>query len=166
MDFVSMVFIALSVCIDDFALSMAYSLQAGAQKKQALGKVLLIFPIIQMILALVGWLAGTGLAQFIDVFDHWIAFGLLSFIGIKLMRESILEMREHKEENDRENGESQTEAKECEGECHDTGCSTTKAQRGLTVMALIGVALATSTDSLAVGLTYALLEVNIAYAVL
>ena len=136
-----MLLIALSVCIDNFALSMAYNLAAGSAKKAILVQILIIFPLVQMGLAFVGWLAGTELGKFIDTFDHWIAFGLLAFIGIKLVLDAAKEFREKK------------------------GRQKSEDILFLTWLAMFIVALATSTDALAVGFTYALIDVNITSAI-
>jgi len=79
---------------------------------------------------LIGWLAGRTVADFIQNYDHWVAFGLLAFVGGKMIWESFFE----KEEKERD------------------------ISKGLT---LITLSVATSIDALAVGLSFAFMQVNI-----
>jgi manganese efflux pump family protein len=92
----------------------------------------LSFGIFQAIMPLIGWLAGRTIVDFISSYDHWVAFGLLAFVGGKMLWESF-----HKEEEKETN--------------RDTS-------RGLTLLTL---SIATSIDALAVGLSFAFIDVNI-----
>jgi putative Mn2+ efflux pump MntP len=82
---------------------------------------------------ILGWLAGRSFVNIISNYDHWIAFGLLAFIGGKMIWESLTE-KEEKERN---------------------------ISHGWTLFTL---SFATSIDALAVGLSFAFLEVNIWFA--
>jgi len=132
--------IALGLSMDAFAVSVA----SGATMKRlhlpnAL-KMALFFGGFQALMPVLGWLAGLGMKSFISGVDHWIAFGLLSAVGGKMLYESL----KIKEEED------------CGGTktCpFDTGT--------LTVLAI-----ATSIDALAVGLTFSVLAVSIITPVL
>ncbi len=83
-----------------------------------------------------GWLAGQILVEFIGRFDHWLAFALLAFIGGKMVWESLRKEDEEKEKK-------------------------TDFTKGLLLLTL---SIATSIDSLAVGLSFAFLDVKIAMA--
>lgn len=132
--------IALGLSMDAFAVAVA----SGATMKRlhlpnAL-KMGLFFGGFQALMPVVGWGAGLSLKGVISGVDHWIAFGLLSAIGGKMLYESF----KIKEEED------------CGGPktCpFDTGT--------LTVLAI-----ATSIDALAVGVTFAALAVSIVTPVL
>ncbi len=90
----------------------------------------------QALMPLIGYFLGAAFASYITSFDHWIAFVLLAFIGINMLREAIFEKDE------------------------DEGCP------GFCPSVMLPMALATSIDALAVGVTYALLpDVNIFLAV-
>ena len=78
-----------------------------------------------------GWLAGIGLKQYVEAYDHWIAFGLLVFIGGKMIYEAIW-------------------IEEVEKKCDP-----------LNLYVLLGLAVATSIDALAVGITFAFLKIAI-----
>ena len=102
--------------------------------------IAIFFGGFQMLMPLIGWLLGSQLVQYIEKFDHWIAFGLLAFIGVKMAIESF------KKEDD-----------ECD--CY------TEAEK-LDLKELFVLAIATSIDALAVGITFALYpDVNIVSAI-
>jgi putative Mn2+ efflux pump MntP len=140
MKLLEILFIALGLSMDAFAVSVA----SGATMKRlhlpnAL-KMGVFFGGFQALMPVLGWAAGLNMKSFIAGWDHWIAFGLLSAVGGKMLYESF----KIKEEE------------ECGGPktCpFDTGT--------LTVLAI-----ATSIDALAVGLTFSLLQVSIIAPVL
>ena len=99
----------------------------------------LFFGGFQGLMPFIGWVIGSRFEQYITSVDHWIAFGLLAFIGGKLLYDTL------REKDDCENGcpiEEKFDYKE-----------------------LLLMAIATSIDALAVGITFAFLEVNIGAAV-
>ncbi|PIU17621.1 MAG: hypothetical protein COT18_13035 [Elusimicrobia bacterium CG08_land_8_20_14_0_20_59_10] len=133
-------FIALGLSFDAFAVSIA----SGATMKRlhlpnAL-KMAFFFGAFQAFMPVLGWLAGRGLKDLISGVDHWIAFGLLLFVGGKMIYESF----ELKKEE------------ECES----------KKTCPFNTGALTVLAVATSIDALAVGLTFSLLSVSILVPVL
>ena len=140
MKLLEILFIALGLSMDAFAVSLA----SGATMKRlhipnAL-KMGLFFGGFQAFMPVLGWAAGLSMKGFISAWDHWIAFILLFAVGGKMVYEAF----KIKEEED------------CGGPktCpFDTGT--------LTVLAL-----ATSIDALAVGLTFSLLQVSIITPVL
>lgn len=127
--------IALGLSMDAFAVAIA----SGATMKRlhlpnAL-KMGLFFGGFQALMPVLGWGAGLSMRSFISGWDHWIAFGLLLGVGGKMLYEAF-QMKEEEE---------------CGGPktCpFDTGT--------LTVLAI-----ATSIDALAVGLTFSLLSLSI-----
>ena len=138
---VEVLFIALGLSMDAFAVAVA----SGATMKRlhipnAL-KMGLFFGGFQALMPVLGWLAGLGMKNFIGGVDHWVAFALLAGVGGKMLYESL----RLKAEEDCADG-----PKTCP---FDTGT--------LTVLAI-----ATSIDALAVGLTFSMLQVSIAAPVL
>jgi manganese efflux pump family protein len=132
-DFASIFLIALSLSADCFAVALS---GAVALKKVALAQVLrmsVCFGAFQTGMQLAGWLAGKTVVDLIAGYDHWIAFGLLAFIGGRMLLESL------HEENEAKKGVDIT--------------------RGFPLIAL---SVATSIDSLAVGLSYAFIDISIA----
>jgi len=97
---------------------------------------------------LAGWLAGSQFKDYIVSIDHWIAFGLLAFIGGKMIHEAY----------DKENGE----AENAEGICEvAVSAQDTAYENPLRMGRLLVLAVATSIDALAVGVSFAFLRVSI-----
>lgn len=115
--------------------AFAAALGKGARlERPGLGEALrtgLIFGGIETLTPLIGWAAGRAASGYIEAFDHWIAFGLLLVIGVKMIWDSL--QRDAEEEKPR--------------------------SHSLAVLALTAVG--TSIDALAVGVTLALIDANI-----
>lgn len=132
--------IGLGVSADAFAVSMC----KGVEMKKIIWKyallIALFFGGFQMIMPLIGWGAGSLFQKYITEFDHWIAFGLLLFLGGKMIYDGIFDKDEKKE------GDEDKPLK-------------------LGFFTLLVMAIATSIDALAVGVTFAFLKVNVWIAV-
>jgi manganese efflux pump family protein len=129
--------IALGLAMDAFAVAIGAGLQLCDVTKRQTFRLAWHFGLFQAFMPILGWLAGLTLVDYIAPVDHWIAFGLLAFIGGKMIYEAL----KHQEEDvDR--------------------CDPTKGWR------LIMLSVATSIDALAVGLSMALLGVDIWYPAL
>ena len=138
MDLITILFIALGLSMDAVAVSLASGCSAGKGKVEPRRALLLafLFGLFQTLMPVAGWLAGLAFKRIIAAVDHWLAFILLAFIGGKM----ILESRR--------------------GEARPPG----DGRLGLPVM--LGLALATSIDALAVGLSFSLLAIDIVMPVL
>jgi len=90
------------------------------------------FGLFQAVMPIIGWSAGLTVRGSIERYDHWIAFGLLSFVGINMIREAFKLEEDARKKRD--------------------------PTRGLT---LVMLSVATSIDALAVGLTISMLKVAI-----
>lgn len=133
MGFAEIFLIALGLSMDAFAVAICKGL---GMKKLNMKMILLIgalFGGFQAGMPLLGWLLGTQFEQYITTFDHWIAFILLGFIGGKMVWESC-----------------RVEEKQ---PCCGVG--------NVNIRELLLLAVATSIDALAVGITFAFLKVNI-----
>lgn len=130
--------------MDAFAVSICHGLQ---MRRRVNVKHLLIiaafFGGFQALMPAIGYLLGSQFKDYIVTVDHWIAFGLLAFIGGKMIWDVI------------------AEAKEGDEDC--PSCS--DEQERLDVRQIALMAVATSIDALAVGITFAFLEVNLLVAV-
>jgi len=129
--------LAVGLSMDAFAVSVCKGLSLRRITLQNASLVGLYFGIFQAAMPLIGYLLGVQFQSKITTIDHWIAFILLSIIGGKMIYESL-----HKKEEICE---------ECNG---DLGFRT-----------MVVLAVATSIDALAVGVTFAFLKVNILQAV-
>lgn len=137
MDLLSLIFLAFGLAMDAFAVSVAVGLKIPVKEKWKIAlKAGLFFGIAQGVMPLFGWILGNGFSSYIESIDHWIAFVLLSIIGGKMIHEALNPDEDSDEEVD----------------------------TGLKRMFIL--AIATSIDALAVGISFAFLNVNIISAVL
>ncbi len=133
MAFWELVLVAVSLSMDAFAVSVCKGL---SMRKLNLGRaaiIALFFGGFQALMPLIGWALGRQFEQYITAFDHWIAFGLLALIGGKMIWETI------------KGGDDEADS------CDDR----------LNIKEMLGLAVATSIDALAVGVTFAFLSVSI-----
>ena len=136
MNLVELFLIAVGLSMDAFAVSVCKGL---AMKKCTFSKAALVgvsFGGFQALMPLIGFILGVQFKDIITSIDHWIAFILLALIGANMVREAV---------------------GACD-ECEETDDS-------LDVKTMLGLAVATSIDALAVGVTFAFLKVNIVPAV-
>lgn len=135
MNFIMILFIALGLAMDAFAVSIVTgSVCRKLHVRHAL-RMAMFFGAFQAVMPLVGSLAGLGLKTYIDPYDHWIAFGLLAFVGGKMIYEAFAI------------------------ESTDRSLDPSK------LMILLSLSVATSVDALAVGVTLSLLTNSVAFAV-
>ena len=89
-------FLALALAMDCFAVSIA----SGIIVKKHLGKMMIrmafLFGFFQAAMPLIGWFGVSTFTSYIENVDHWIAFGLLTFLGGRMIRESFLPEEEKK----------------------------------------------------------------------
>jgi len=131
MDGISIFFIALGLAMDAFAVSVT----GGAVMQDRLRSAFmagLFFGAFQAFMPVIGFLGGLEFSEFAAGFDHWIAFGLLVFIGGKMIHESVT-----------------------------TGPGEQRVANLLNLRVLTFLAIATSIDALAVGVSFAFLDVTI-----
>jgi putative Mn2+ efflux pump MntP len=121
--------------MDAFAVSIGLALSRAGLSKSGTFRIAFAFGFFQFLMASIGWLAGSNIQKYIQSYDHWVAFGLLLIIGGKMIFESF---------SPQEDGE-------------------TKRNDPTKGSALFILSVATSIDSLAVGLSLAVLKVNIFY---
>jgi manganese efflux pump family protein len=130
-ELISIVLIAIGLSMDAFAVSITSGITIECLRIKHAARIAFFFGAFQALMPILGWLAGIGLKQYVERFDHWIAFGLLVFIGSKMIYEAVW-------------------IREVEKKCNP-----------LNFMILLGLAVATSIDALAVGVTFAFLKVPI-----
>lgn len=85
MDSLTIVFIAVGLAMDAFAVSIARGITTKDQKRKKALIIASFFGVFQMAMPFFGWLAGLGLKELIMGIDHWIAFGLLVLIGSRMI---------------------------------------------------------------------------------
>ena len=88
MDLVTILFIAIGLAMDAFAVSITSGLTIKRLQINHALKIAFFFGAFQAIMPIIGWLAGYSIRETIASIDHWIAFGLLTLIGGKMIVES------------------------------------------------------------------------------
>lgn len=154
MNTIELVLIAVGLSLDSFAVSISHGL---CMKKVSFKNALIIglyFGIFQAAMPLLGYLLGSQFADIIGDFDHWIAFILLAFIGGKMIFESF------KKEGcaDRVCPKITCKDRECPGRPDEGEVS-------LAFKKMLPLAIATSIDALAAGVSFAFIKVQIVPAV-
>lgn len=130
--------IAIGLSMDAFAVAICKGLSVRKCTLKSSVTVGLYFGFFQAAMPLIGYLVGYRFSERIQSFDHWIAFGLLSLIGINMIRESM-------------------QREKSEAKCDLDALKFSK---------MIVLAFATSIDAFAAGVTFAFLKVDIVPAVL
>jgi putative Mn2+ efflux pump MntP len=98
LDPLTIVFIAIGLAMDAFAVSIAKGITITESRKKNGVLLASLFGGFQMLMPAIGWLAGLSFKDLIMGVDHWIAFGLLSFIGSKMIYDSMKKKDKRKEE--------------------------------------------------------------------
>lgn len=91
MSFIELFLIAAGLSADAFAAAVADGLSITRRRKAVL--IAFLFGLFQAIMPIVGYGLGMGFARYINAFDHFLALGVLGFIGGKMIIESIGELR-------------------------------------------------------------------------
>lgn len=128
--------IGTGLSFDSFAVSVSCGLVKKRISFREAVPIASSLAIFQALFPVIGWYAGIKLHNYIGAFDHWLAFILLGFIGIKMMYES--------------------KQQESNVNSIDT----------LSVRLVLGLSVATSIDALVVGLSFGVLEMSILYPVI
>ena len=156
MSIAELLLVAVGLSMDAFAVAVCHGLsmkKAGFQKALIIG---LYFGVFQAVMPLIGFFFGSQFSETIASADHWIAFALLSFIGVRMIFGSF------KKEG--------CPDRECPAEaCTDRSCPggkpPAKEEASLKPSKMFPLAIATSIDALAVGISLAFLQVRIIPAV-
>ena len=140
MGIAELLLIAVGLSMDALAVSVCKGLgmKTGIKLKQTF-LIALFFGGFQALMPFIGWIVGSQFEKYKTAYDHWFAFALLCFIGVKMLYECIFKKGE----------------------------DTVESESALDIKELFVLAVATSIDALAVGVTFALLpDVNIGTSVL
>ncbi len=89
MSWVSALLLALGLAMDAFAVSLGIGTTGGARGFRPAFRLVFHFGLFQALMTGLGWLAGAGLTGMVGSFDHWIAMGLLAFVGIRMIRSGL-----------------------------------------------------------------------------
>ena len=129
--------LAVALAMDCFTVSIVFGVLLRKIEWRTILVVAFLFGLFQAMMPLAGWLATNSFSSLIEDYDHWIAFGLLAFLGGRMIKESF--------SDDEEEGEAEAEAKHIN-------------PRKLKTQLVFAVA--TSIDALAVGISFTCLGFN------
>lgn len=78
--------LAISLAIDCFTVSVTSGIILHRMRWGTFLRMGILFGLFQAIMPLIGWLGASSLSHLIRTYDHWIAFGLLAFLGVRMIR--------------------------------------------------------------------------------
>lgn len=125
--------VAIGLAMDAFAAAVAVSVSLRAVSRRQVLRLAWHFGLFQALMPIIGWLAGVSVVERIAAWDHWVAFGLLSLVGLRAIRAGMW-------------GDEPSSA------------TAPDPTRGVSLFVL---SLATSLDALAAGLSFAALGVKV-----
>lgn len=131
----AIIVMSIALAMDAFAVAVTTGIRLKCLNVAQVGRMAGVFGFFQFLMPVAGWFLGFSVQKHIEAYDHWLAFGLLSFVGLRMLKEAW----------DNRNADE---------EC----CVCDDPTTGSTLL-LLGIA--TSVDALAVGLSMALLDVDI-----
>lgn len=132
MSILSILGIAVALAMDAFAVALATGIRLRKVNARQTFRLSWHFGLFQALMPLLGWSLGQQVQGYIEAYAHWLAFFLLALVGANMLREALRFEEMEKQEQD--------------------------ATRGLTMVIL---AIATSIDALAVGISMSLLKLDI-----
>jgi manganese efflux pump family protein len=97
MDLFTIILIAVGLAMDAFAVSIAKGIVINHNRQKTALLLGGFFGGFQMLMPAIGWLVGLSFKEIIMGVDHWIAFGLLAFIGLKMIYDSTKKEKENEE---------------------------------------------------------------------
>jgi putative Mn2+ efflux pump MntP len=133
MSLIEVFILAISLSADAFAISVCAGAMGATRGTRSMVRLSFHFGLFQFVMPILGWLAGLTIESYVEKFDHWIAFLLLSWVAVRMIKTS-------KDE--------------------DTPLLKNDPSRGKNLVIL---SIATSIDALAVGVSLALVKVSILY---
>jgi len=130
--FISISAIAVALAMDAFAVAIVTGLSLKDVSLRQTFRLSWHFGLFQALMPIIGWSAGISIRIYIEKYDHWIAFGLLAFVGINMIREAFRHDEDEEQTKDPTKG-----------------------------MMLVMLSVATSIDALAVGLSLSMINISI-----
>lgn len=128
--------LAVGLAMDCFAISIASGILLKRTRWRPMLTMAFFFGLFQALMPLIGWACANTFSHLIEDVDHWIAFGILAFLGVRMVRESFKE-------------------EECRQDFDPTR-----------LKVVLMLAVATSIDALAVGVSFAFLGMKSVAAIL
>jgi len=133
MSFLEILIIAFGLAADAFAVSVGAGASGLPDERRSMIRLSFHFGLFQFLMPVLGWMAGLEVARWVEVYDHWIAFILLAWVGARMMQSGLKNESIHQ-------GRDPSRGK-----------------------MLVMLSIATSIDALAIGFSLALLNISIWY---
>ncbi len=127
-----MLLIAIGMAMDASAVSLCVGGTPFLLGLRARLRMAFHFGWFQFMMPLIGWAAGSAIERWVSAFDHWIAAGLLGYVGVKMIRDGLSDDEDNNQREDPTRGKT-----------------------------LVMLAVATSIDALAIGMSLAMLGVGV-----
>ena len=143
MTLLSLFALALALAMDAFAVAVATGIRLGVVTGRQVFRLAFHFGLFQFLMPLAGWFLVLTVRGFIERWDHWVAFALLAFIGVNMLREAA----------SRRDGAEEEQRHAADALAHPADPT-----RGFSLLML---SVATSIDALAVGLSFSLLNMSV-----
>lgn len=121
--------LAIGLAMDCFAVSIASGIILKRVQWQPILVMAIFFGLFQAIMPFLGWIGASSFSHLIENVDHWLAFGILAFLGGRLIRESFKD-------------------EECRQEFNPAN-----------LKVVLSMSVATSIDALAIGVSFAFLGI-------
>jgi putative Mn2+ efflux pump MntP len=131
-EFIKILAIAVALAMDAFAVSIATGVNLKNVDSRQMFRLSWHFGLFQALMPIIGWSAGLSIRNYIEHYAHWIAFGLLAFVGVHMIKEAVQDGKAEKPIKDYTKG-----------------------------MTLVMLSVATSIDALAVGFGLSMLKISI-----
>ena len=152
MGVIELLLISVGLSMDAFAVAVCKGLGMRSINYRHALTIALFFGVFQALMPLVGWALGSQFASLVTPVDHWIAFGLLALIGGKMLWDALHE------------GDAEGTGPSSEGTSRGLQTDRSQGER-LDLRELTMLAVATSIDALAVGISFAFLDIDIWVAI-
>lgn len=89
MDIITIIVLAIGLSMDSLAIALTSGAIIKNHRPINVLKIAGMLAFVQMVLTIIGWLVGRSFVDYIDQYDHWIAFSILVFLGIRVIRDEL-----------------------------------------------------------------------------
>ncbi|MBQ8467799.1 MAG: manganese efflux pump [Prevotella sp.] len=95
MTIAELLLLSVALAMDCFTVSIVNGVIVARRQWVTILSTALLFGLFQALMPLLGWMATSHFARYIEDYDHWVAFGLLAFLGLRMIKESGEPEEEH-----------------------------------------------------------------------
>ena len=95
MSFWDILLLSVALAMDCFTVSIVSGVILVRYWWRFIIRLSILFGLFQALMPLLGWLGTTWLAEYIEAYDHWVAFGMLAFLGGRMIRDAFRPEEEH-----------------------------------------------------------------------